>query len=825
MVMMSLPLIITTTVSFTLICLFSYPVSVSSQPLQSFDYPTANLSSLWINEFDSNRSVRAGFSTVTSILLRGASDPVYSCGFYGDSSGIGTYLFSIFIVQTDSLGYISDSSSGRPQVVWSASRDNPVRENATLELTADGDLILTDADGTLAWSTYTAGKGVIGLNLTEFGNLILFDRNRSVIWQSFDHPSDCLLPGQILRSGMNLTANVSTNRSSDGGLLSVGITDRGFVASLFSHPPQVYFEIEKVTSCKFENGRLTMFRNGSEFTLPESSQPVYNASLVQYMKLGADGHLRVFTWPDQWMEAADLLSGTNGACGYPMVCGRFGICSSSGQCSCPREIFSLVDDKRPQLGCSADVPLMCNASDDHKFLDLQGISYFSFDEDIIGTDLDSCKNACLQNCSCKGVVFRRLRGSSYGNCSLPLEMFSLINLDIGNYPAGYNYSVSIKVQNSTVSHGRMSIALGLLMAITGGFFIAAVIGISCCIYHRKKRRCEEVEEAYLDEVPGMPTRFSFEELETLTGNFNKKLGEGGFGSVFEGLLSDGTRIAVKRLDGIGQVRKSFLAEVESIGSIHHNNLVRLIGFCAEKSHRLLVYEFMCNGSLERWIYCKSHETMLGWSQRRKIILDIAKGLAHLHEDCRKKIIHLDIKPQNILLDECYNAKLADFGLAKLIDRNQSNVVTTMRGTPGYLAPEWLSAVITEKVDVYSFGVVVLEIVSGRKIFEQSRPEEERYLLEVFNKRAGERRWQDLVDKCCLDVGSNVVQVEEMMEIAAWCLQGDHEKRPSMSVVIKILEGVVNVQRDINFSIVIPQVSSSAHPEATPLLPSVLSGPR
>ncbi|MCD9641570.1 hypothetical protein HAX54_027798 [Datura stramonium] len=170
-------------------------------------------------------------------------------------------------------------------------------------------------------------------------------------------------------------------------------------------------------------------------------------------------------------------------------------------------------------------------------------------------------------------------------------------------------------------------------------------------------------------------------------------------ALYEGTLSNGTKIAVKHLDGLGQVKDSFLTEVNIVGSIHHVNLVKLIGFCAEKSERLLIYEYMINGSLDRWIYHKNQASGLTW--HKAIISDIAKGLAYLHEDCSHKIIHLDIKPQNILLDQCFNAKISDFGLSKLIEKEKSKVVTRMRGTPGYLAPEWLSSVITEeKVDVY-----------------------------------------------------------------------------------------------------------------------------
>ena len=145
---------------------------------------------------------------------------------------------------------------------------------------------------------------------------------------------------------------------------------------------------------------------------------------------------------------------------------------------------------------------------------------------------------------------------------------------------------------------------------------------------------------------------------------------------------------MKCLNGFGQEKKSFLAEVESIGSIHHVNLVRLIGFCAETSHRLLVYEYMCNVSLDKWIFHRDQELSLDWQTRRNIVLNLAKGLAYLHEECRQKIVHLDIKPQNILLDENFNAKVSNFGLSKLIKRDQSQVVTTMWGTPVYMAPEW-----------------------------------------------------------------------------------------------------------------------------------------
>ncbi|KAL7186553.1 hypothetical protein ACSBR2_028312 [Camellia fascicularis] len=213
---------------------------------------------------------------------------------------------------------------------------------------------------------------------------------------------------------------------------------------------------------------------------------------------------------------------------------------------------------------------------------------------------------------------------------------------------------------------------------------------------------------------------------SLEGNSYAKFENGSFNGAAVPLAS--THISqFMRLEDDGQLKVAFTRSI----------WFRLIGFCAQKSHKLLVYEYMPNGSLDKWIFQRNQELILGWQSRRKIIMDIAKGLAYLHEECRQKIFHLDIKPQNILLDENFNAKISDFGLSKLIDKDQSQVVTTMRGTPGYLAPKWLSSIITEKVDVYSFGVVVLEMLCGRKNLDRSQPEEDMHLLSLFKKKAEE----------------------------------------------------------------------------------------
>ncbi|PIA33964.1 hypothetical protein AQUCO_03900086v1 [Aquilegia coerulea] len=323
----------------------------------------------------------------------------------------------------------------------------------------------------------------------------------------------------------------------------------------------------------------------------------------------------------------------------------------------------------------------------------------------------------------------------------------------------------------------------------------------------------------------MPTRFSYKDLRVATNNFSNKLGEGGFGTVYEGTLTDGTKVAVKRLYGLRNMKSSFLVEVETISSIHHVNLIRLLGFCVNASHQLLVYEYMCNGSLDNWIYSRNQNPTLDWQTRKKIILDIAKGLTYLHEECEQRIVHLDIKPQNILLDKKFNAKVSDFGLSKLIDREQSKVITTMRGTLGYLAPEWLSSVITEKVDVFSFGIVVIEMLCGRKNLDFSQPEECIHLLSLLEKSAKEDQLHDMFNKICEDMELPREEAGKIMMVAKWCLQNEYSERPSMSVVVKVLEGAMDIKIDLasKFSSALPP--STTVVASSPLLSSVLSGPR
>ncbi|KDP22196.1 hypothetical protein JCGZ_26027 [Jatropha curcas] len=224
------------------------------------------------------------------------------------------------------------------------------------------------------------------------------------------------------------------------------------------------------------------------------------------------------------------------------------------------------------------------------------------------------------------------------------------------------------------------------------------------------------------------------------------------------------------------------------------NLVRLWGYCTEGSHRLLVYEFMKNGSLDKWIFPSnnSRDRLLDWSTRFSIAIAIAKGIAYFHEQCRDRIIHCDIKPENILLDENFCPKVSDFGLAKLMGREHSHVVTMVRGTRGYLAPEWVSnRPITVKADVYSYGMLLLEIIGGRRNLDMSFSAED-----FFYPGWAYKEMTNLTPLKAVDQRLNgVVKEEELMralKVGFWCIQDEVFMRPSMGEVVKMLEGSMEI---------------------------------
>ncbi|KAG9454687.1 hypothetical protein H6P81_007591 [Aristolochia fimbriata] len=296
--------------------------------------------------------------------------------------------------------------------------------------------------------------------------------------------------------------------------------------------------------------------------------------------------------------------------------------------------------------------------------------------------------------------------------------------------------------------------------------------------------------------------FSFSELKSATRNFrpDSVLGEGGFGSVFKGWIDEhsfaatkpgtGLVIAVKKLNQDGyQGHKEWLAEVNYLGQLYHPNLVKLVGYCLEDDHRLLVYEFMPRGSLENHLFRRgSYFQPLSWNLRMKVALGAAKGLAFLHS-AEIKVIYRDFKTSNVLLDSSYNAKLSDFGLAKDGPTgDKSHVSTRVMGTYGYAAPEYLATGhLTTKSDVYSFGVVLLEMLSGRRAVDKNRPSGEHNLVEWARPYLTHKRKVYRVLDSRLEGQYSLAGAQRAALLALQCLSTESKFRPTMEEVVKVLE--------------------------------------
>ncbi|KAL6848842.1 hypothetical protein ACP4OV_021425 [Aristida adscensionis] len=285
--------------------------------------------------------------------------------------------------------------------------------------------------------------------------------------------------------------------------------------------------------------------------------------------------------------------------------------------------------------------------------------------------------------------------------------------------------------------------------------------------------------------------FTLRDLEHATNRFSKEniIGEGGYGVVYHGRLINGSDVAVKKLlNNMGQAEKEFRVEVEAIGHVRHKNLVRLLGYCVEGIHRMLVYEYVNNGNLEQWLHgAMRQHGVLTWEARVKVILGIAKALAYLHEAIEPKVVHRDIKSSNILIDEEFNGKLSDFGLAKLLGAGKTHITTRVMGTFGYVAPEYANTgLLNEKSDVYSFGVLLLEAVTGREPVDYGRPANEVHLVEWLKMMVGTKRVEEVVDPD-MELKPATRALKRALLVALRCVNPDAEKRPTMGQVVRMLE--------------------------------------
>ncbi|KAK3445622.1 hypothetical protein EUGRSUZ_A01480 [Eucalyptus grandis] len=328
-----------------------------------------------------------------------------------------------------------------------------------------------------------------------------------------------------------------------------------------------------------------------------------------------------------------------------------------------------------------------------------------------------------------------------------------------------------------------------------GFFLFLVVlsGLSYVINEKRRDKAFQLKiESFLHDYEALkPTRYSYNDIKRITNDFEEKLGQGAYGTVYKGKLSNEIFVAVKMLDNSFGNGEEFINEVSTMGRIHHVNVVRMVGFCADGFRRALVYEFLPNESLEKFIFQGEDalDPFLSWERLHDIALGVAKGIEYLHQGCDHKILHFDIKPHNILLDNNFNPKIADFGLAKLCSKEQSAVsMTAARGTMGYIAPEVFSrnfGSVSSKSDVYSFGMLLLEMVGGRKNVDvNAKNMSQMYFPQwVYNHL---NKDEELEIRIREDGDRKIAK--KLAIVGLWCIHWYPADRPPVKAVVQMLEG-------------------------------------
>ncbi|XP_057832275.2 L-type lectin-domain containing receptor kinase IX.1 [Cryptomeria japonica] len=352
--------------------------------------------------------------------------------------------------------------------------------------------------------------------------------------------------------------------------------------------------------------------------------------------------------------------------------------------------------------------------------------------------------------------------------------------------------------NTKAKSKKSSMKIIIVTTVVTSFCLVVVI-VMCSLFSiaKKKRRlgsrreqtCEDNEIEIGMLVDKGPCRYKLEDLKAATNNFSEsvKLGEGGFGDVYKAVLEETNEVvAVKRISQRSrQGMKEFISEISIVSRVRHRNLVQLLGWCHEKGELLLVYEYMSNGSLDKYLFVDSHP--LQWSYRYRIALEIAYGLLYLHEGWDQCIVHRDVKSSNVMLDCNFNAKLGDFGLARMFEHNRLSQTTIAAGTLGYLAPECVMTGRTSpESDVYSFGAVALEIATGRKALDVSLLEHNMRLVEWVWDLYGQGKVLEAADGR-FDGEFEKTEMEQLMGIGLWCSHPDPAERPKITQVVKLLK--------------------------------------
>ncbi|CAN6193969.1 unnamed protein product [Urochloa humidicola] len=722
---------------------------------------------------------------------------------------------------TFALGFFSLTNSTTPSLylgiwynnipertyVFIANRDNPITTpSAKLAVTNTSDLVLSDSNRRTVWATENIITGdVVGV-LQSSGNFVLQFPNGTHVWQSFDHPTDTILPNFKLwtnykaHAAMRVVAWKGPQDPSSGEFALSGDPDSWGLQII------IWRGSTRSWRSGVWNGAgdsvLTRFIFSNIVDDGEEIYRTYGTAGggTSNWNLDHTGNVSFRVWDSGSSSWSVLIERPGNGCLHYGACGPFGYCDNTGlvqECKCldgfePADGFALNFSR----GCRRKEAMACGGGS--HFLTLPGMNVPDKFLYIRNMSFEQCEAECERNCSCTAYAYANLStiltmsASDTSRCLV--WMGELLDAekagDIGE-------NLYLRLAGSPVTKKKK---IGMAMKIVLPAMAGLLMLTSICLI----TRCKSRGTGRNKEALKAPSTFwdqnlelsciSFKDIAAATNSFHdtNMLGRGGFGKVYKGTLEDGKEVAVKRLSkGSEQGIEQHRNEVILIASLQHKNLVRLLGCCIHEDEKLLIYEYLPNKSLDKFLFDPAMKSMLDWPKRFQIIKGVARGILYLHQDSRMMIIHRDLKASNILLDAEMNPKISDFGIARIFGSSEQQASTRrVVGTYGYMSPEYtMEGIFSVKSDTYSFGILLLEIVSGLKI---SAP---RHLLMDYPSLTAYawNLWKDgtardFVDTCVLE-SCSLDEALQCIHIGLLCVQDSPSDRPLMSLVVSMLNNV------------------------------------
>ncbi|KAL3742021.1 hypothetical protein ACJRO7_017498 [Eucalyptus globulus] len=719
-------------------------------------------------------------------------------------------------------------------VVWVANRERPINgTSGALSIDSDGNLVLHETNGSfLVWSTnvsYALSNYSTTAQLMDSGNLVLVqDFSERVIWQSFDYPTDTMLP--FMKLGLNRKTSLNQFLTSwkspqdpTPGNISFRIDPTGYPQLLLYKDGDPYWRAGSWTGDRWsgipEMTRAYIF-NLSFVNDPDEVSIMYgviDASIITRMVVNESGSLRRSTWHDRDRRWIEFWFDPKDQCDYYGKCGPNSNCNpyNTGQFECT--CLPGLEPKSPgdwylrdgSAGCVRRGGVsVCRSGEGFVRVARAKVPDTSKACANMSLNLKECEEECLRDCSCTAYASA---SESLGGSGCLIWHGDLVNTktfaDSGQDLYVRVDAIELARHRKTRSLSQKAMVAIILVSILTALLLAGFYLYGLAIKKRKDRRSHNPQvsdmtnSTYFNEPQSVEDRsdeprgnrdvplFDLSTVASATNNFSvlNKLGRGGFGSVYKGVMDNGMEIAVKRLSKYsGQGVKEFKNEVRLIAKLQHRNLVRILGCCVEEDEKMLIYEYLPNKSLDTFLFDKTKRLLPDWRKRFEIASGVARGLLYLHQDSRLRIIHRDLKASNILLDAAMNPKISDFGMARVCGGDQIRGNTNrVVGTYGYMSPEYaMEGIFSIKSDVYSFGVLLLEVISGKRngaYYHESPSSLVGHAWELWK----EGNCEDVIDESMGD-SCTIEEALKCIQIGLLCVQEFADDRPDMSTVVFML---------------------------------------